>query len=188
MLPNQHILISDEEIKEGFYKYCPFDDINKIHKQEGQYFDKHEYKIIAGIPELPSIDFSALSEEDCKKIGWVDWKRYFDLDDKKYGAIAHSYFLGFRKAQSINKKKFNIEEIFSILDLHTDAAPISYLKSELVKKLSQPKVFDVEVEMKSVYDGKEKIGVTPSGEAIYMSKHIDIPKITKNSIKITKIL
>ncbi len=40
-----YIIVDDSEIKEGDYKYCPFDDINKIHLQKGNYYDKNEFKI-----------------------------------------------------------------------------------------------------------------------------------------------
>jgi hypothetical protein len=44
---NQHIYItSDEEIKEGDWKYCLNDDVIKIQKQGGSFVDKDEFKII----------------------------------------------------------------------------------------------------------------------------------------------
>ena len=39
-----------EKIEAGDWKYCPFDDVNKIQKQEGAYYDKDEFKILA-LPE-----------------------------------------------------------------------------------------------------------------------------------------
>ena len=74
MLP-QPILVSDECVEETerisvinldtfkIYKINPIDKISK-----------NERKIIAGYSSLPSIDFSGLTEEECKRIGRIDYK------------------------------------------------------------------------------------------------------------------
>lgn len=40
-----YIIIDDSEIKNKDYKYCPLDDVVRIHKQSGQYYDFDEFKI-----------------------------------------------------------------------------------------------------------------------------------------------
>ena len=81
MLP-QPILVSDEKYNDGNFVLLPYSyDIVKC--VNGTTFIEGSKKIIAGIPELPSIDFSGLSEEDCKKIGWVDVEK---IANEYYGA------------------------------------------------------------------------------------------------------
>lgn len=90
-------------------------------------------KIIAGIPELPSIDFSVLSEEDCKKIRWVDVEklardfagikhnRPLDDEERYYNSLeCMKYDLfkeGFKTAQSLNEKKFSEEDIRKAIEM-----------------------------------------------------------------------
>lgn len=214
MLPNQPILVSDEKItKEDipFNLGIDYDSVWQFRKGLTTDGKGNWKKIIAGIPELPSIDFSVLSEEDCKKIGWVEIERLADdysievypingesremvdwIESQKI-VLQQGFMSGFKAAQSLNEKKFSKEDIFSILDLHTDSAPISYLKREFEKYLSQPKVFDVEVEMSCEHcidiDSKNAAYIDSkcnSDEGLYKCGYS--PKITNNSIKITKIL
>lgn len=183
------ILVSDEEINEGdnvldnVYRIwtniesCwlkPMKDA--IKNQSIHYMPKG--KIIAGIPELPLIDFSALSKEDCKKIGWVDVEKLandYAIATKSPNRTAHKFgFIeGFKTAQSLNEKKFSEEGILKAI------AEAQYF-SDIIHILRKPKIIDVEVEMEDLndYDDDETDGLLP----------ILRPKITNNSIKIIKIL
>lgn len=72
-LENKFILVSDEGINEGD-RIIRLSNLEQSIANDEWDNDTHDdwRKIVAGIPDLPSIDFSSLSEEDCKKIGWVD--------------------------------------------------------------------------------------------------------------------
>lgn len=64
------------------------------------------------------------------------WKEYIDNDTL---SKIKGYVEGFEAHQELVKDKlFTIEDVLSFLDLHTDDAPISYLKREFIK-YSQPK-------------------------------------------------
>lgn len=158
ILENKSLIVSDEEIKDGWEGYAyKHDVVGKIykHKKTTNTWYNDAKKIIAGLENLPIIDYSALSDEDCKKIGYVDVdaiiKKAFYKEDginfKRSSIGADDWIeglkFGIKTAQSLNDKKFSLEDIFKILDLHTDDAPISYLKSELSKSLQQPKIFDI---------------------------------------------
>lgn len=214
ILEQGNIIVSDEEIKEGDWYFLNTTGM-KIASPTGVYRQSGKevtcklnnlscniQKVIASDnPEhnLPKVDYSHPIEKDgvIKTIGEClsiidveklarsyakihptkdidEEERYFNSNCKYYDAFKE----GFKKAQSLNDKKFSLEDIFKILDLHTDDAPISYLKSELSKSLQQPKVFDVEIKMERTRYPKDDDG----WEDIYN------PKITNNSIKITKVL
>lgn len=211
MLP-QPILVSDEEIKNGINAfYCHpshnFPDGGMITKIENiKYSDYKPYevkhiegwgvkegykKIIAGIPELPSINFSALSEEDCKKIGWVDVEKLAEdfggngkfLTDKKYG-----FREGFKAAQSLNEKKFSEEDVLWVMNLaYANGVNNKGMGRDfMMGRLSQPKVFDVEVEMEELFLEEDSLNYTHEKNDISGSKWF--PKITNNSIRVIKII
>lgn len=163
--------------------------------------DKKLFKIIAGIHGLPSIDFSALSEEDCKKIGWVDVEK---LAMKECvcgtGDCSHvkSYIRGFKAAQALNEKKFSGEDVRKAIEMAReiiDGKEVFELEGilgltevcthncsvhsvdKIIQSLSQPKVFDVEVEMEAY-----KVNGMSDEASSWR------PKITNNSIKVTKVL
>ncbi len=185
MLPNP-IVVSDEKVT-GVTAYNSESKQIEVFCSHPKY-DEWGLKIIAGIQQLPSIDFSALSEEDCKKIGWVDVEklarsyakihptkdideeeRYFNSNCKYYDAFKE----GFKAAQSLNEKKFSEEDLIKAY-LSNSPTDEKGVKS-FIQSLSQPKVFDVEVEMK----------LLPQA---YGHGEYSQPKITNNSIKILKIL
>lgn len=168
MLPNP-IVVSDEELTLGdTLKDCFYFFKGKVIKREYSHH-KEGKKIIAGIPELPTIDFSALSEEDCKKIGWVDvenlanekfpdestagWKDSFSPRERR------GFITGFKAAQSLNEKNFSEEDLIKAIELACEEGMliqrtlndkvklpfnriIEYRKN-YIQSLSQPKVFDV---------------------------------------------
>lgn len=211
MLP-EPILISDQEIKEGDWFYHP----NKAFKSQIEQADEFTFnasipiingfngyvckKIIAGVSSLISIDFSLLSEEDCKKIGWIDVEKYkathltsFIWEPAKEWKF--HYEEGFKTAQNLNKDK-----MFSLDDIKTSfwkcfenrslgySVTMGELELELNKSLQQPKVFDVEVEMETIWFNKRSGGTWqpfPDEETAISKKQ---PKITNNSIKVNKIL
>lgn len=204
MLP-QPILVSNEEIKENDWYYSSqgvlqstksyFEDKRGLRT----YYLTHELwsfscqKIIAGIPKLPAIDFSALSEEDCKKIEWIDvnseWlkfaKKASTLPNFDSVNLSIGFMGGFKAAQSLNEKKFSLEDMKLCWDTaYKEASEFPnrgiYTPNvefeDFIQSIAKPKVFDVEVEVIMMSD--KKGGLKPS----------NIPKITNNSIKITKVL
>lgn len=219
MLPNP-ILVSDEEIKEGCscyhieHKKVGKFELSKLSEPVLNYDDDGakalvslEYckKTIAGIPELPSIDFSILSEEDCKKIGWVDVEKLAtdnecglpdsnSKDDMMNATLIYEryggFIKGFKAAQSLNEKKFSEDDMIRLAircwniaskPEHGATYNVNKIAKEFIQSLSQPKVFDVEVEMedKGRWSGD-------MGGNIWIPKKQ--PKITNNSIKILKVL
>lgn len=209
MLP-QPILVSDEEIKENDFYYSS----QGILQSKKSYFEDsrglktyhltHELwsfpcqKIIAGIPELPSIDFSGLTEEEYKRIGWIDvlelsQKTYpqstsilisdvIKIHNNKQNARAIAFVRGFKTAQSLNDKKFSLEDLkLAILRGYklgkNGGSEIDRKQEEkyLESYLSQPKVFNVEI--LEITEESQLTGVWYTN-----------PKITNNSIKITEVL
>ena len=107
-IQDKFILVSDEEIKEGTLFIHPDKTIERASRDlDGGGLNK----IIAGIEFLPSIDFSLLSEEDCKTIGWVD---IYQLAFNECGNDSNgkaNFIRGFKTAQSLNDKMFSLEDI-----------------------------------------------------------------------------
>lgn len=167
MLP-QPILVSDE--------------LTNLEAQEIPHYqsnDKRFFKIIAGIPQLPLIDFSALTEEECKKIGWIDVETFAENELEKQSwdnSINLPFNQGFIKgiihAQSLNEKKFSEEDLIKCWN---ESKIDRYSFKHFMEEISQPKVFDVEVE----------IDLLPNEEGI--PNCFEVPKITNNSIKILKV-
>lgn len=88
-------------------------------------------KIIAGLPNQPTIDYSALSDEDCKVIGWVDANSYcnkvlengifIDGIKQEYNAqqlsqIHSLMYFAFKTAQSLNDKKWSDEDVINLIN------------------------------------------------------------------------
>lgn len=172
-----------------------------VHGSRNQYKScEVKGKIIAGIPELPSIDFSALSEEDCKKIGWVDVEKLanesfpvsiFDDLFEEGGRIGFKE--GFKACQSLNEKKFSEEDMLklaiymcsneAILKEEFEGKGLEEIAKEYIQSVSQPKEVDVEVEMELVLTNE--IDAAADFELFLNTEQ---PKITNNSIKVIKVL
>lgn len=190
---SQPILVSDEAINAEDW----FRDEFGIRQARWNTYEpenkKTQWKVIAGIPELPKIDFSALSEEECKKIEWIDvnseWlkfaKKASTLPNFDSVNLSIGFMGGFKAAQSLNEKKFSLEDMKLCWDTaYKEASEFPnrgiYTPNvefeDFIQSIAKPKVFDVEVEVIMMSD--KKGGLKPS----------NIPKITNNSIKITKVL
>ena len=140
-LQDKFILVSDEEIKAGDKVLETYADSSvriteatpmsiTINSEYAKGFQK---KIISENP-----DFSLLSEEDCKTIGWVDVEKLAEKEmintkasawiynqlsespseDNEFCAeVATDFWIeGFKTAQSLNDKMFSLEDVVSILD------------------------------------------------------------------------
>lgn len=209
-LQDKYILCSNKKIKEGDWFYVKTQNIeggNIVNQSTGNgkfawknhilsketdergYHPNHCLKIIAGIEGLPNIDFSLLSEKDCKEIGYIkdkELEKEIKYWYEKTGSLTSEEIV--RRAYSlgltINNKQYTLEDIEEIVKLTLEDAKKSVLWSdeyyinltkEIITKISQPKQWNVEIEVedKITLDGHTKIGKEP--------------KIENNTIKITKI-
>lgn len=186
ILEQGNIIVSDDEINEGDLVYES--NINKIfpiHKHGLPNFNLCRKKIIASdnpSHNLPIIDYNGLEE----KFGIVDLEK---LVDKYYGDSDYAkeskigFIKGFKKSQSLNDKKFSLEDMNKILSYLTspnltDEYRVVFARKH-IQSLQQLKVFNIEVEMVE--------GWKDCSEGVFETNHWQ-PKITNNSIKITKVL
>lgn len=196
-IQDDFILVSDEEIKEGdFIGYSTLKVFVPVQYLGGD-LTKTERKIIAGIPELPLIDFSALSEEELKIIGWVDVEK---LAKEKYQYVSENpphviitpenklegFIEGFKAAQSLNDKTFSLEDMFACFNLGIEFCEDEVHKfrkkefNKFIQSLQQTS-WDVEVEMEDIGGYRQD-----SMNGCWISKWQ--PKITNSSLKVTKII
>lgn len=210
MLPNP-ILVSDEKINPTepylnngvvFYADSVFDEGNNPNNSNPIVTD-HNFKIIAGIEGLPILDLSDIAEE----IGWIDVEKLAQknseleypfedyrgktkgVDDDGTGQALRGANLvgfenGFKAAQSLNEKKFSEEDILNAyyngwID-RNEGISFPIARNRYIDELSKPKEYNVEVEMEDI-GNKDKVYNCSS-------KSEWIPKITNNTIKVTKIL
>jgi hypothetical protein len=166
-LPEGFIVTSDEQAKEGELGYIPFEDGDI--KTVGKYFADDWKKVIA---QQHQIDFSALSEEEQKEIGWFDVEK---LADNKYPlhnilhlqlntAIKTGYQEGFQKAQELlSDRRFTLDN----MELLAAELIGRYRLGEIndvddVKKIieshSQPKSWSVEGEWNEDKFNLKKLG------------------------------
>lgn len=209
------IIVSDEKLKVFDNFFFQIDDIYDILKVESEFHldrikdIKENFKIIAGLPELPQIDFNEFEEHlgvvDVEKLSIEHCKPDYDKFGGELEYVERQYWIrGFQAAQKLNEKKFSLEDMANLWQFIVDGAKQLMLSgttevssfNDYVKSLQQPKVFDIEVEMESVrmecnesrciipcacyHQGKPTL--CESGNTIWE------PKITNNRIKITKIL
>lgn len=217
------IIVSDEGIQDGDKILSPFNEIQTcigfktgigsdliswIKVKETTTFQQilNCEKIIAGLPDLSFINWNGLEEE----FGWIDIEKLVEedipsvfSDDWKNG-VKHqgknlneghqnSWTKGFKKAQSLNEKKFSLEDMRKMYDMSCGKIGLNLLHNQtennerfndFIQSLQQPKVFDIEVEMECAY-GDECLS-----EGSYLKQHLCKvqPKITNNSIKILRKL
>lgn len=166
---NNPIIVSDEEIKEGDwfnrkgkYYVLRFDPGNSEYWTVSgkKVYASSSQKIIAGLDNLPEIDFNG-SEED---FGWVDVEKfakekyeYFSKNlprtiitpkDKIEGFID-----GFKKAQSLNEKKFTLDDLRNAFRAgrNNGENKTELNVNDFIQSLQQPKSWNVKVEMNKDY-------------------------------------
>lgn len=189
ILLDEPLLISDENAKKSFGVNKR--DCSHIHDFrntiDADCIDF--YKIIAGIPSLPKINFSAEAAKELKeKYGWVDvytayQEESFDVSTDGHSSLT-TFAAGFRYMQSLIKYKFSESDfdlivdnsfaagIFCTSDKMKEALP--YFKEKLKKSILQPKQIDVELDMKEEY-------------FVNGGRWIKYPKIFDNHITILKL-
>lgn len=208
-LPNGYVLTSDEVIKIGDKVYpktvnihggnviseciafghgCWSNHIITELTDEKGYHPSHLLKVIA-----QDFDFSSLSPEEQKEIGWVDVEELYPAG--KRGAMSipsrkecNNYLRqeGFRKAQELlSDRRFTEEDIikaFKAGQLDKSNNWYGGDVNQYLQSLSQPKSWEVEVEMETVYEDKlEGTEFIPRP----VSKQ---PKLTNGKAKILRIL
>ena len=173
ILPQGNILVSDEKIKLGDYYY------RKGFKEtfRGSGFENTDLKVIAGEPNLPSIDYNGLE----RQFGIVDIERlvFKHLESNHIQASPRRVSVCselFKKAQELNDKRFSLEDMQKamfavykngIKSPKEGKESFSEISNRVINSLQQPKVFNVEIE-------------------VFCDEDNQI--ITNNKIKICKIL
>ena len=190
-LSEGYIVTSNEQIEKGNIVLETLIDGKKelfeIHTLNDINLER-QVKVIA---QQDQIDFSSLSEEQQKEIGWFDVEKlakesignkYFQ--DEILDAIA-DYKKGFQKAQELlSDRRFSLDEVRQSFWKCFENRGLGYsvtmgdLEVELSKSLSQ-KSWKVEVEVEK--------------ETLYTDDGLDykgnlIPKLTNDKIKILKLV
>jgi hypothetical protein len=194
-LPEGFIITSHEDIQEDDFVFA--NDTNVIFRCNNheansaipQFKNLYE-KLIA---QQDQIDFSSLSEEDQKKIGWFDVddmaRRWCTMQTTRstdyWKSMVSVYIKGFQKAQELlSDRRFTLEEAELIFGLgaanHANGKP-SF--EEVIQSLSQPKSWNVELELEACYEKNPDV----YGTGMFNNGRFQ-PKLTNGKIKITKIV
>lgn len=164
-------------------------------------------KIIAGLPELPQIDFSALSEEDCNRIGFIDVEKLAvkeSIKDKAealiYNQLSESpkedndfcaeiskdfWVSGFQAAQKLNEKKFSLKELEwafmrgALINQRTHNGETLSFSEERNKDIQS-------LHQPKIFDIEVEMDFVHTDHVLGGFEYF--PKITNNRVKITKIL
>lgn len=196
------IIVSDEIVKENdwFYNKSGFVKINKAALKFGTTIE-YPIKIIAGLPKLPSIDFNGFEEQleivDVEKLAKYHYEMIYLMakSDDVEPYVIRDFISGYEAAQKLNKKKFTLEDIKEAVNVGLSLSTMTdepftsnifkVLKQSTidgwVNSLSQPKVFDIEIEME-VASMERSYSNNTFEEADFISK------ITDGKIKITNVL
>jgi hypothetical protein len=158
-LPEGFIITSDGVVTHGDGWYNPITgDMGTNWYEKG--IPKEWSKTLKVIAQQDQIDFSALSEEEQKEIGWFDVEK---LAETEYpfalGGIGNSendrknhFIKGFKKAQELlSDRRFTLEDVRKALELKNpleknDYTHTRYLDSDelIIQSLSQPKSWPIE--------------------------------------------
>jgi hypothetical protein len=155
------IVTSDEDIQIG-EKYI--DDINSIRSSitgEGEYWRaRNNYKKV--IAQHDQIDFSILSEEEQKEIGWfdveklaysfTDEERKNESDGVKLSFAFSGFIVGFQKAQELlSDRRFTLEDMreaivesWNSCEDNENDETFTQVFNRIIQSLSQPKSWKVE--------------------------------------------
>ena len=148
-------------------------------------FDERGRKIIAGFFGLPKLDLSLIADE----IGWVDVyklakeSKCFENSSLDETSYLHGFTKGFKAAQSLNEKKFALAYVENAFNSGRGYGNPDDIKdfNSFLQSISKPKEYNVKVEME--WGGKEYVD-----EQDAYGYDIKRPKITNNTIKVTKII
>lgn len=198
MLDNP-ILVSDEEVN-PHNAVWDFEN-NQVTVLRQSYGLTNYKKIVAGLPDLPKLDLSLIAKE----IGWVDVEK---LALKEYPKDLHrwaenqfddfnesdrnTWINGFKAAQSLNEKNYSKADMIEYAEFFKEQErlwsnikrPDSWEREgrgtfDFWLSKRKPKEYQVELEM-------EQGWFHSSG--YFIEDKTSRPKITNNTITVTKIL
>jgi hypothetical protein len=199
-LPEGFIVTSDKLLKDGTLFYNPPTNyFGKTIRKEGNFWvceNMEGFHLLSQalkvIAQQEQIDFSGLSEDEQKKIGWFDVEKLALEFEKTWGNIYNGeidfYIQGFQKAQELLfDKMFTLEDMKKSYEagiFNNDNLKIDNFWEKFIQQLSQPKSWKVELEMECAY------GDNCPSKGAYLKQHLCKiqPKLTNGKIKITKIL
>ena len=205
LLENYNIIVSDEEIKEDDSIYEEISGIFSPYEKGD--IVQNPKKIIAGLPELPSIDYNGLEEKygivDVRELCNNDYIKYYSGESISTIDYVNGYLQGFKTAQSLNDKKFSLEDVNKVIKMARegftciggsstdtvddgeadDCVDWSHTENDIIKSLQQPKNWLVEVEMEAINDHGELYSFDDMEFGVEKKYQ---PKITNNKIKILK--
>jgi hypothetical protein len=200
-LPEGFIVTSDEGSKKGELTIFPSTENGRIVKlntpktAESDYAANGIYNLKV-IAQQDQIDFSALSKEDEKRIGYFDIEKFIDKIDTPENLDQFSYGegieIGFLKAQELlSDRRFTLEDMrkaiaesWNSCEDNEDDETFTQVFNRIIQFLSQPKSWEIEVEM----EYQDMMGMWVSKPTIL--EHLDRPsrpKFTNEKIKILKI-
>jgi hypothetical protein len=188
------IVTSDEDILSyNGLKYLAYPDYSTVHiwDMKGIHKDKSVW-VKPVIAQQDQIDFSALTEEEQKKIGWFNTEKlaYKDIEDNFGSNVTfiegglkwiEGFQIGFQKAQELlSDRMFTIEDI-------KNAWRQGYNEVNLddhIDRLLKPKSWEIEAEMEVIpLSQKQGFNMGAMGSDFELK-----PKFTNNQLKITKII
>jgi hypothetical protein len=187
-LPEGFIVTSDENLNEG-NTIININNFEIVENWQGHGSTDWWRKVIA---QQDQIDFSALSEEEQKKIGWFDIEMLVNqLFEKESNNILHpqyqmrlSFINGFQKAQELlSDRRFTLE--------HMEAAACFGMLLEQSKddpyKLSNDEEWKGFLQSLSPTSWKAEVEMELLPQAYGHGEYCQ-PKLTNGKITITKIL
>lgn len=137
------------------------------------------------IAQQEQIDFSSLTEEEQKKIGWYDvekLKKQQGFSGSHYFCYEEGFIEGFQKAQELlSDRRFTLEEMFNLMELlrDTESRIMFEVKTRrYIESLSQ-KSWKVEIQ-------HECNGIKKQGESCTKNNNCTYPNCGK--VKIIKLL
>lgn len=200
-LPERFILTSDEWITNDYVGLYYSKYYNSIKESKGiSIGHSSDVKIIA---QQDQIDFSSLSEEEQKEIGYFDVNKLAEQngypETSQFYDYKEGFIDGFKEAQELlSDRRFTLKDIHKAITMakiaktpdgliymdvwissgYEGAEPVCS-EEKIVQSLSQPKLWNVEIQ--HVCEGIKK-----EGESCTLNNNCKYPNCGK--IKITKIL
>lgn len=191
-LPKEGFIItSDEEINlKDKYLYSDQTKINtRLRQNPNAEYPYPEYKKV--IAQQDQIDFTFLSEEDQKKIGWYNIEQLAHEVLIKWGIFSGSlhtgirdgFVEGFQKAvELLSDRKFTLEEMRMCwlrgIKSYVSKGDVVFFE-QFIKSIYLK--WDIEIETESVIADYEPVGSD-------FPDHVEIPKLNNGKIKILKLL
>jgi hypothetical protein len=188
--PEGFIVCSDEEIKYKETWYNPITgDVNVNWYEKG--IPKEWSKTLKVIVQRDQIDFSSLSPEIQKEIGWFDVEKLALNYAKQYTSSIidqcfYSYKAGFQKAQEIlSDRTFSKSDMFVFAKYHEQYKENANVEDNFhtweLKLIHEHKAWKVELEMEKYEDGHVDDFSQPHSISYR-------PKLTDGKIKLLKLL